>query len=227
VSLVSGGYQASRISTHYVERVVAAEAKELRQAIRGQTYTLQGHQHYLMSGTTFTLDYDFSTGAWLDRSTEGMSRWRAEHAIAAFGTVLAGDVETGRVYEVTNEEPNDDDRPIVMRVALPPVQAFPAALVCYDLRANVVTGVGSRKAGAPSVDADPVIKLRWSDDGGASWSPYRIKKLGKRGTGSDQIYFPQLGQTSAKGRTFELSMSASVDRGIAGVSATLAQVANP
>jgi len=62
-------------------------------------------------------------------------------------------------------------------------------------------------AGVPA-DSNPQLMLRWSDDGGATWSDGRIVPAGKLGATAQSIKFNRLGSTRRFGgsdRIFELS----------------------
>lgn len=223
VKAVAQGYQDQRISTHAVERAIQDEPN--KRSMRSLSYVLAGHDHYVLTGTAFSWDFDFVTGTWTERVTEGMERWRAACAVDFAQTTFAGDLDTGNLYEISENAFTDHDRDIVMTLRLPTVSAFPKALVFYNARVDVTTGIGGG-AGEPSEDVGPHLRLRWSDDDGRSWSPYRRALLGGHGA-TRAVRFNQLGQSAATGRTFELSMSAAKDRAFAAATVNVAQVSNP
>ncbi len=224
----ANGYQASRVSTPYVERVIAGEPEALRSDIRGMTYVLDGHDVYTISGTTFTLRFDTTTGAWTDLSTYGSQRWRAENAISFAGKVIVGDIAEPRLYEVSNANTTDDDLPIVMSVTFPTVAAYPRAIVFYEIRFDVVPGVGLSSVTLDRDKLDPSVMLRWSDDGGESWSPTLRRPVGRQGNGTfPSARFNRLGQSRERGRIIEFSCVAGVFRGLFGGSMMVGQVTNP
>lgn len=58
---------------------------------------------------------------------------------------------------------------------------------------------------------NPLVMLRWSDDGGKSWSTGLTAALGRQGE-SRRVRFTRLGSFGRQGRVFEVSISASVFR---------------
>ncbi len=218
VVTVASGYQAERISTHFIARMIQDDPNP--SSIRSLQYVVAGHPHYILTGSTFTISYDLTTQAWLERTTLGRDRWIAGSAIGAFGMTIAGDIDDGSLYEVREDEPTDGGIPIDMRIILPAVHASPRKLAFDALHVDAVTGVGSPLPASPA-DIDPVAGLRWSDDGGTTWSPQRKARLGAAGSGVRRVRFNQLGQSRESGRTFEISVAANVARQIVAVSAEI------
>jgi hypothetical protein len=72
-----------------------------------------------------------------------------------------------------------------------------------------------------AVVSDPELLLDWSDDGGINWKPTRFLKLGKLGQTQKRIKTLRLGQTGSQGRVFRVRFSASVVRGLIGMSANV------
>ena len=57
-------------------------------------------------------------------------------------------------------------------------------------------------------DSNPQLMFRWSEDGGHSWSNYRLKPVGKTGKTAFVVKFNRIGSTSrfsGSDRVFELS----------------------
>jgi hypothetical protein len=65
--------------------------------------------------------------------------------------------------------------------------------------------------------ADPEVMLRWSDDGGHTWSNYRTSSVGKIGEYGHRVWFRRLGMTmKLRDRVYELSMTDPVKTAIMG-----------
>jgi len=68
-----------------------------------------------------------------------------------------------------------------------------------------------------TVGANPQIMLRWSDDGGHTWSNYRTTSVGKIGEYYYRVWFRRLGMTlKLRDRVYELSMTDPVKTAIMG-----------
>lgn len=95
---VLDGYNARKISTPSVDRMIEAEADKT--AIKAFTYSLNGHTFYVLSTSTATQSYDLSTGMWHERKSNGLDFWRVRSAVS-FGTkVLVGDYSTATIYHM-------------------------------------------------------------------------------------------------------------------------------
>jgi hypothetical protein len=65
--------------------------------------------------------------------------------------------------------------------------------------------------------ADPEVMLRWSDDGGHTWSNYRTASIGKIGEFYRRVWFRRLGMTlQLRDRVYELSMTDPVKTALMG-----------
>lgn len=92
------GYNARKISTQSVDRMVEAETD--KSAIKAFTYSLNGHTFYVLSTSTATQSYDLSTGMWHDRKSSGLGFWRVRSAVS-FGTkVIVGDYNDAKLYHM-------------------------------------------------------------------------------------------------------------------------------
>jgi hypothetical protein len=60
--------------------------------------------------------------------------------------------------------------------------------------------------GAPTIGSDPQVMLRWSDDGGHTWSNEHWATLGKIGVYQQRVFWRRLGMTlKLRDRVYELS----------------------
>lgn len=73
------------------------------------------------------------------------------------------------------------------------------------------------QATTPVQGADPEMMLRWSDDGGHTWSNYYVAKVGRIGEYYRRVFFRRLGMTlKLRDRVYELSMTDPVKTAIIG-----------
>jgi hypothetical protein len=207
---VASGYQAERISTHAVERTIAAEVD--RSAIMAATYSLGGHSHYVMSGAAFTWVFDMTTRRWTERASSGAQRWRVGTVADFAGKAIAGDRINGRLYEITPAATTENGEPVIMTLRSPPAHAWPEGLSVFALWLDVVPGPSALAPGAIAT-AEPAVTLRWSDDGGATWSTPRTAPVGIPTGRQTRVRFNRLGLVR-NGRVFEVTADARFVRAI-------------
>lgn len=217
------GYQGTRISTHAVERSIASEAQP--ELIRSYAWQDRGHSLYTITGATgWTRTYDFATQRWHERKSNTLDRWRIS-AYARFDDKhIIGDYAAGTLYEMRNGLEDEAGQPIIMEMRTPPVHAFPHRLRFNSLFADVIPGVGLNST-SPEL-LNPAIMVDYSDDGGNHFGGQRALAVGAQGDRLRRVVTRRLGATRhGNGRTFRLSMSASVIRGMFGLSADVDKLA--
>lgn len=170
------GFQPARISTHAVEFALSGYSR-LAEA-SAFAYQQEGHEFYQLTvpGTDDDTEaggtwvYDFSTGQWHERThlneDEGEEPHRAWAGTVAFGQVVVGDREDGRLYTYELDYYLDDEDPI-RRVRQTPHITQGEKRIRYNVfELQAETGVGlTEDMGSP-----PLVTLSWSDDGGHTWS---------------------------------------------------------
>ncbi len=74
----------------------------------------------------------------------------------------------------------------------------------------------------PDADADPQVMLRWSDDGGHTWSNEHWRSMGEIGRTQTRVIWRRLGMTNKlRDRVYEVSGSAAVKVAIMGAELTV------
>ncbi len=121
------------------------------------------------------------------------------------GQGVLGDYLTGNLYAFNEATYTDNGTPRkwMRRWRAVPPDTFNAVKYSY-LAIDMETG-----AGVPN-GANPQVVLRWSDDGGHTWSNQRIYPVGPLGATSFTVKFNRLGMTrrfAGSDRIFELSSS--------------------
>lgn len=118
-------------------------------------------------------------------STQG-----AVNTTFARGSIVVGDYQNGNLYVVNLDEPLDNGtqrkwlrtwRALQQRVVVP--QRFPALIIRMQSGEQVPDGT------------NPQLQLRWSDDGGHTWSNTVFEAVGPTGAVAQQIKFRRLGST--------------------------------
>ena len=104
-------------------------------------------------------------------------RHRAGFLVGAFGQVVAGDYQNGRLYVVTQDEGTDDGIRIRRQRSFPHATDGGARVSYTALEADMLTGT----AGPASGDVRWQVMLDWSDDRGATYGAPVPQTLGGPG----------------------------------------------
>lgn len=197
------GFEPARISTHAVE--LALDGYSRLDEASAFAYQQGGHEFYQLSvpdGGTWV--FDFSTGLWHERSylgEDGEEPHRACVGTVAFGDVVVGDREDGRLYTYDLEYYSDDGDPIRRLRQSPHISQsekrirFNAFELQTEPGVGLVTGQGSA----------PVAVLSWSDDGGHTWSNEHQASLGAMGEYRNRARWLRLGM--GRDRVFRVAVS--------------------
>lgn len=200
----NANYTPMRISHEGVERAITAAADP--SSIRGGTYTIDGHAFYVISCPEFTWVYDIKEGRWHERKSKNLSRWKADVFLNAFGKWLVGTVDDGNLYEIDMDTTLEGSDLMVITMRSLPMGASPDRAIVFTAELDLITGRASLTGTVPQTD--PFCELKYSDDGGATWSMPRQLELGEQGQYSRRCRTHRLGRTGAKwGRVWELKCS--------------------
>jgi hypothetical protein len=204
----ANGYTGQRISTHAIEWQIQ-QYPDMSDAI-GYTYQQDGHSFYVLvfpsADTTWV--YDVATQAWHERAGWDNGEWtRHRGNCQAFfnGQTILGDFENGKLYALRLDVFQDDTRPqrwLRSWRALPTGQNNLNRTAQHSLQLDCETGVGLNVGQG----SDPEVMLRWSDDGGHTWSYEHWKKMGRIGQFGFRTYWRRLGMTDKlRDRVYEVS----------------------
>ena len=145
--------------------------------------------------------WDASTRKWHERSEFAngeLSLWRASSHVFAFGRHLVGDA-AGNVYEIDADEYTYAGDPIYREWTAPHSAAPDLGRVFYESAVLDVT-VGETSSGI-----NPMMEMRYSNDGGFTWSNWVARSTGKVGEYSKRVKWDRLGQ--GRGRVFQYRTS--------------------
>lgn len=215
----ANGYTGQRISTHAVEWQIQ-QYGNLSDAI-GYTYQQDGHSFYVLifpsANTTWV--YDVATQAWHERAGWSNGNWtrhRSNCQVFFNSEVIVGDYEDGRIYAFDLDYYQDDDQ--IQRWyrtwrALPTGTNNLKRTAHHSLQIDLESGTGLNLGQG----SDPQVMLRWSDDGGHTWSNEHWAGIGKIGEYYKRVFFRRLGMTlKLRDRVYELSMTDPVKTAIMG-----------
>lgn len=209
------GYQAARASNYGVELAIQGYG-DISDA-SAFMFQVRGHSFYALSftnaDTTWVLDAQL--GQWVEwRSTKedgSLGRWRANAHVFAFGQHLVGDFEDGRIYTVDFANFTDDGAVLTRRRRSPHVSANLKRLMHHKFQLDARLGVGTDGTGQGQ---DPTVMLRYSDDGGFTWSSEKWTGLGRIGQSLARAIWRRLG--FSRNRVYEVTVSDPVDVSLIG-----------
>lgn len=205
------GYQPTRISTTAIEAYLSQYDTTTATAY---AYQEDGHYFYILNidGAPTSLVYDMTQKQWHERarwnSALGMyERDRANYHMFIFGKHLVSDFQTGEIYDQSLSYNNDDGTLIKRSRTLPYFTDDLEYLYFNWFQIDMQTGIGLATDTNPA-NTDPVINLRWSDDGGHTYSTEIACPVGKIGEYRTRARWNRLGRSRA--RVFEASIVANV-----------------
>jgi hypothetical protein len=201
------GYFPERISTHAVETTLVNQ--NVSDAL-AWTYQLEGHEVYVVTFPSIgenglTWAFDNTTGLWhkwLYRNNQNQFERHRGNCCAFFNQqVLVGDYENGKIYQVAREFYTDDGQPIRRIRRAPHITSDLQRQYFHELQIQFQPGVGL----SSGQGQDPQAMLRWSNDGGSTWSNEYWTSIGKQGKYQNRAIWRRLGWSRDK--VFEVSVS--------------------
>jgi hypothetical protein len=213
------GYTAKRVSTHAVEWQIQ-QYGNLSDAV-AYSYQQDGHTFYVLNfpQANRTWVFDASTNAWHERagwSNGEFTRHRSNCFCNFQGKMVVGDYENGNIYTLDLDvyaDNGDIQRWLRSWRALSTGENNLKRTAQHNLQLDIEAGVGLNEGQG----SDPEVMLRWSDDGGHTWSNEHWAKVGKIGEYGKRVIWRRLGMTEKiRDRVYELSMTDPVKTAIMG-----------
>lgn len=209
----ANGYQPKRVSTRPIEQQIAQE--NISEAF-AFGYEKGGHSFFVLTfinGKTWI--YDASSGAWHRRKTFEIERWRANCHVFAYGKHLVGDRQSGIIWELRDDVYTEGDDPIVSERKTQYLSdnnlyhRMAELELVFNTGQGLTTGQGS----------DPIVDVRYSDDGGRNYTNFRQGSLGKIGEYARRVRLHGLGR--GRQRMFHFRISDPVRRDFLGAEALI------
>ena len=198
------GYVPQRISTHAVENTLTGQT--ITDAI-AWTYQLEGHEVYVISFPTLQLTwcYDIATQMWhkwLYTNNLGQyERCRGNCAAVFQGYNLVGDYSNGKIYHLDRNVYTDDGQNVKRMRRAPHLTTDLQRQYFEELQLQFQPGVGL----STGQGDNPQAMLRWSNDGGSTWSSEHWTTIGQMGKYTNRAIWRRLG--TARDRIFEVTIS--------------------
>jgi hypothetical protein len=217
----ANGYTGQRVSTHAIEYAIA-QYGNISDAV-AYTYQQEGHAFYVLTfpSANATWVYDVATQAWHERAgwdtaTGQFTRHRSNCQCNFGGNIIVGDFENGNIYTFNLNVYADNggiQKWLRSWRALPTGQNNLKRTAQHSLQLDCESGTGL----VTGQGSDPEIMLRWSDDGGHTWSNEYLSKMGKIGEYYRRVFWRRLGMTlKLRDRVYEVSMTDPVKTAIMG-----------
>lgn len=203
------GYAGERVSTHAVEWQIQSY-DTLGDAV-GYTYQQDGHSFYVLNFPTAntTWVYDVATSVWHERASfedSAFTRHRGNCQMSYNNEIVIGDYQNGNIYAFDLDVYSDNggtQKWLRSWRALPTGQNDLKRTTQHSLQLDCQTGVGLD--GVTQGD-DPQVMLRWSDDGGHTWSSEHWRSMGRIGASGYRTIWRRLGMTmKIRDRVYEIS----------------------
>lgn len=206
------GYNPVRISTDAIEQRITESVSASDLIAFG--YSLDGHAVYVLKKPEeWTLVYDAQTKLWHERQSCGRGFYKVDTFLKIFDRYLLGDDRTGKIYFLDNSvfgretsSTSSDVEGTCAIMAAPPLWAdaqtasVNALVVDMQRAVGLTTGQGS----------DPKVMLRYSNDGGHTWSSEKWRNMGKKGEYKSRARWNRHG--NFRQRVYELTIADPVQR---------------
>jgi hypothetical protein len=197
----ANGYTGVRVSTHAVEWHIQ-QYENIADAT-AYTYQQDGHAFYVLSFPSAN-----ATWAWHERAgfnNGQFTRQRAATQMFFSDKTIVGDYQNGKLYAYDLALYADDDLPqrwLRSWRALPTGQNNLKRTANHALQLDCETGVGLNDGQG----SNPQVMMRWSDDGGHTWSNERWVSMGAIGAYGKRAIWRRLGMTQKiRDRVYEIS----------------------
>jgi len=203
------GYIPKRISTHAVENTLVNQTVSDAVAF---TYQLEGHEVYIISFPTLdiTWAYDITTDMWHKwlwcDNTNTYHRCRANCVAVFQNMVLVGDWQNGQIYELDPNNFTDNGQNVRRLRRAPHLVTDLQRQYFEEFQIQFQPGVGTTGVSMPvdtkSTTTYPQAMLRWSNDGGSTWSREYWVTIGQEGKYKNRAIWRRMGW--ARDRVYEV-----------------------
>ena len=204
----SQGYQAAPIST-YALSATFNNFDVISDAI-AYTYQMDNHRFYVLTfpNANATYCYDLMTGKWHQRASfsDGDLNREIINCHAFFNKKhIVGDYQNGNLYALDNDTYTDNGTTrkwLRSWRALPPSAPIGPLMSFDELQILMETGITTASG------TNPQIMLRWSDDGGYTWTPIQTMAAGAIGETAWRVIARRLGSVkigTGQDRVWEIS----------------------
>lgn len=222
------GYTPLRISNHAVEHAWQSYPR-MDDAI-GYAFQDRGHTfwHVYFPTAKKSWRFDVATSMWHEPTFNDGTAHRSQCHSYSWGRHLVGDPFSGNIYEMSIAFADDNGQPLKRVRRAPHVSNDGEWLTHESLQLDIEVGLGAALpnvfgygldaygnnygGGAPNPLEDgqgnirsPQVMLRWSDDGGKTWSNEHWADAGKVGEYKVRVIWRRLGRS--RDRVYEVTVT--------------------
>lgn len=211
VAYRNNGYTANRISDHAVES--AWNDYTPAGMIYSSYYLQEGHEFFRLDfpdadgGNGHTWVFDTATRVWHERlywnSTLGQYQANpARYICFAWGLWIAADYSNGNIYSQSLNELTDNGNLIRRQRKGSPLARTMDWVTFHEFQLDMQMGIGVPVTGQGD---NPLVILRFSDDGGYTWSNEIPCSIGREGNTQARAMWRRLG--NSRDRVFEVTIT--------------------
>lgn len=208
VVYLAQGLVPQRVSNHALEYKIQNEYGNIQDAV-GYTYQDSGHHFYVLSfpSADATWVYDLTTGSWHERGFWNTATGQYNAALArthafVWDKHIVGDWRSGQLYTQSLNYYTDagttptNGNPIRRLRASPHISENMLWTRYSQLLLDMAVGDAA-------VGLNPQMMMRWSDNGGRTWSNEKWASAGPAGQYNTRVIWRRLGRS--RDRVFEIS----------------------
>jgi hypothetical protein len=204
--MVTRGQAPERVSDHAMEERIAASSN-----VSTFGYIHEGHTFVCVRLDSGTWAVDISTKEWCEAQTLGLPNWIVSCATKPGDIPVFGGSD-GKVYGFSDGWV-DGDYPLERRfTAGVPLSGGTLSVDVVSIQANI--GFTGKYTGQGS---EPLVEMRTSRDGGATWGQFRAVSLGERGDYRTRSRWRRVGMFDEPGALFEFRTTEPVGFRVSGV----------
>lgn len=172
------GSSVRKVSTTAIDSLLQDATETEISSTFAWSYAQNGAYFVGFTLPTTVIVYDTISQRWHERKSfinNSQTRFRANSVVQAYGRVLCGDSQDGRVGELDPDTYTEYSNCITRRVATQPFSNQMQAFFVPSIELTVESGVGNTDV------PDPAIRMDFSRNGGKTFEFDRQRKLGKIG----------------------------------------------
>lgn len=204
------GTVPERVSTSLIEDRLRATGASIAQ-ITALTFNIEGHVFYVLNlpALNESYAYDCQTKQWFQWGTQQPNRaepgvWLGNTATGQGETIWIGSAVDGKVYLLDPSNHSDDGTSI--RIVISGAHWIKEGVArANNLALQMVRGV------ATFAVPDPLVQMRWSEDGGRTWTSWMTGSVGPIGGYRWKVSWHSLGLVRQPGREFEFAIADAVN----------------
>lgn len=178
------GYGSVPVSTPDLDRLIAAVTDKT--TIKVSVYIMSGNPIVVVGCDEWTWEYNVTTKSWNERVSYLGVRWRGLRPHKAFDKWLCGDTETGNVLEIDYLTYDEIGDPLRRVVETGPQGDFPKQIRVNGIEIYCTKGVGNAEGSDPD-ETNPTLGVQMTPDGGFTWKPTRLLKVGRQSIGFQRV----------------------------------------